>query len=197
MPFVRWSPIRVLAVGLYMKIWPGIVLAVGLFSSVGLSQKTFAATPACLLRLEWQSSPDPTVTGYALYFGVTGGPVTNRIDAGPMTSFVMTNLTASTSYSFYVVAYTASQVESDPSNFFLYTAQAISSLKLSQSQGSGMAVAFDVAPGTACHVEYTDTLTPPNWKMLTTATGDSNGVINVVDTVVAPGGSRFYRAVLP
>ena len=174
-----------------------MVLAVGLFSSVGLSQKTFAATPACLLKLEWQSSSDPTVTGYALYYGATGGPLTNRLDVGTATFAVMNNLTASTSYSFYVVAYDVNQVESDPSNFLLYTAQAISSMNLSRSQGGGMSVSFKVAPGAACHVEYTDSLTSPNWKVLTAAAGDSNGIVNVVDAATAPGGCRFYRAVVP
>jgi hypothetical protein len=165
--------------------------------SIGLTQKSFAATPACLLRVEWQPSPDPTVTGYAVYYGVTGGPLTNRVDVGLATSAVMGQLTVSTTYSFYAVAYNASHAESDPSNFFLYTAQAISSLKLSESQEGGGSVSFDVAPGTACHVEYTDTLAPANWQLLTAAIGDSNGVVNVVDTAVAPGGSRFYRAVVP
>lgn len=170
---------------------------IGMFGSVCLTQKSFAATPACLLTLEWQSSPDPTVTGYALYYGETGGPLTNRVDVGSATSTVMNGLTASTAYSFYVVAYNASHVESDPSNLFLYTAQALSAVKLSQSPGGGMSVSFEVAPGGACHVEYTDTLMPPNWQLLTAATGDSNGVVNVMDAAVAPGGSRFYRAVVP
>ena len=147
--------------------------------------------------MEWQSSADRTVTGYALYYGATGGPLTNRLDVGQATSISMTNLTALASYSFCVVAYDANLDESEPSNFLNYTTQAISSVNLNPARGGGMTVCFSVAPGGACHVEYTDTLTPPNWKMLTTGTGDSNGVVNVVDTAVAPGGMRFYRAVVP
>jgi len=170
---------------------------IGLFSSVCLSQKAFAASPACPLKLEWQSSADSSVTGYALYYGALGSPLTNRVDVGLMTSVSVTNLLASTSYSFYVVAYDADLDESGASNFLIYTTRAISRLKLSAAQGGGMAVSFNVAPGAACHVEYTDTLTPTNWKMLTAATGDSDGAVNVVDTAVAPGGMRFYRAVVP
>lgn len=180
-----------------MKIWSGLVLGIGLFSSVGLIQTSVAATPACLLKLEWQSSSDPIVTGYALYYGETGGPLTNRVDVGTATAAVMNNLTASTSYSFYVVAYDASHVESDPSNFLNYTAQAISSVNLTASPSGGMTVSFNVAPGAACHVEYTDSLSPANWQVLTTATGDTNGIVNVVDAAVAPAGCRFYRAVMP
>lgn len=170
-------------------------MAVSLFSSVCVT--TLAATPACLLKLEWQSSSDPSVTGYALYYGVTGGPLTNRVDVGTATVAVMSDLTASMSYSFYVVAYDANKLESDPSNFLLYTAQAISAFRMNTGQTGSMSVSFNVAPGGACHVEYTDTLAPPNWQVLNTATGDSNGVVTVVDNVTAPGGSRFYRAVVP
>jgi hypothetical protein len=178
-----------------MKKWSGIVLAVSLFGLV--CETTFAATPACLVKLAWQSSADRSVTGYALYYGATGGPFTNRLDVGMATTAVISNLTASATYSFCVVAYDGNYGESDPSNILHYTAQAVSSLNLSRTQGSGMSVSFNVAPGAACHVEYTDTLSPPNWQMLNTAMGDSNGVVTVVDTVAAPGGSRFYRAVVP
>lgn len=174
-----------------------MVLAVGLFGSIGLSEKTFAAIPACPLRLQWQSSSDPTVTGYALYYGATGSPLTNRVDVGAATSCVMNNLTASASYSFYVVAYDSSLAESDPSNFVLVTAQAISSFQLGQGPAGTRMLSFSVAPGAACHVEYTDTLSPANWQVLSTAVGDSNGDVNVIDAVAAPGGCRFYRAVVP
>jgi hypothetical protein len=182
-----------------MKKWSGpvVFLVAGLFSSLCLSQTSSAETPACLLKLEWQSSSDPTVVGYALYYGVNGGPLTNRVDAGPATAIVLNSLMAPDSYSFYVVAYDEDSAESDPSNFLLYTAQAISSFKLSSLPNGGMTLSFNVAPGAACHVEYTDTLTPANWRMLTATTGDSNGVVSVVENGTAPSGSRFYRAVVP
>ena len=137
------------------------------------------------------------MVGYALYYGVTGGPLTNRLDAGPATSVIVGDLMAPESYSFYVVAYDASLQESDPSDSIFYTAQAISSVRLSAPPGLGATVSFSVAPGAACHVEYTDTMTPPNWQALTVAIGDSNGVVKIVDNDVAPSGSRFYRAVVP
>ncbi len=164
--------------------------------SIGFAPQTFAGS-ACSLNLEWQSSSDATVTGYALYYGATGTPLTNRLNAGMATSVVLKNLIASTNYSFYVVAYDAYQNESQPSNFLFYTAPAISSLRLSQSTAGVMTVSFRVAPTAACHVEYTDTLTPPNWQLLNSATGDSNGIVTITDPVPAPGGSRFYRASVP
>jgi hypothetical protein len=69
-------------------------------------------------------------------------------------------------------------------------------VQLAQVANGAMNLAFHVAPGAACHVEYTDTLTPPAWNILTTATGDSNGLVAISDPIV-PGHTRFYRAVVP
>jgi hypothetical protein len=148
--------------------------------------------------LEWQSSSDPSVTGYALYYGVNGGPLTNRVDVGLTASVVLSDLTAQTDYSFYMVAYDANQVESDPSNELLFTATAISPLRMGQMVAGRMSVSFDVAPGAACHVEYTDTLFPPSWKLLAYATGDANGLVTIIGPAFPiPGMSRFYRASVP
>jgi hypothetical protein len=59
-----------------------------------------------------------------------------------------------------------------------------------------MNLAFHVAPGAVCHVEYTETLSPPAWNVLTTATGDAGGLVTINDPII-PGHNRFYRAVVP
>jgi hypothetical protein len=176
-----------------MKKWLKIVLLV--VSLFGLSHESFA-TPACVITLQWQASADPTVTGYALYYSVDGSAITNRVDTGSTTNATVKNLTASSTYSFYVVAYDANQYESIPSNLLLYTAPAISSMRLSQISTDTMNISFHVAPGATCHVEYTDTLNPPSWNVLTTAVADSNGLVTINDPV-SSNGSRFYRGVVP
>ena len=176
-----------------MKKWSKILLLVVAF--LGFSHAALAG-PASPLTLQWQGSTDPDVAGYALYYGVDGSPITNRMDVGLGTTAIVTDLTVSSTYSFYVVAYDVSQNESDPSNLLLYTTTAISAVQLSQISDGTMAISFSVAPGAPCHVEYTDTLTPPNWMVLTIAVGDSNGFVTINDSVSATG-SRFYRAVVP
>jgi len=177
-----------------MKIWSGIF--VGLISSICFAQQLLAGS-ACPLNLKWQSSSDSSVVGYALYYGANGTPPTNRIDVGLVTSVVLKNLTAENDYSFYVVAYDSDQNESAPSNFLDYTAQTISALQLGQSTTGTMTISFNVAPNAGCHVEYTDTLTPPNWQLLISAAGDDDGLVIVTDPEPAPGGCRFYRASVP
>jgi Fibronectin type III domain len=152
------------------------------------------AQTACPLTLEWRPSPDSGVAGYALYYGASGAPLTNRLDVGLQTAAVVEELTASVEYSFYVVAYDGDQNEGDPSDLLVYTAQAISPLGLTQSSDCMMTISLRVLPGAPCTVEFTDTLAPPNWQLLITVFGDSNGDVVVDDPIEQP--SRFYRAVV-
>jgi hypothetical protein len=197
MPFSDGRRFGILAVSQNMRIWSAIGQWAAMFGLVCLTQPSSAAS-ACLLKLEWQSTGDPTVTGYALYFGVNGGPLTNRVDVGLTTFVVLGDLTAETDYSFYMVAYDSDGAESDPSNELLFTARAISSLRMGAIVAGCMSLSFDVAPGAACHVEYTDTLSPPNWKLLAYATGDSDGLVTIIGPAMPiPGGNCFYRATVP
>ncbi len=172
-----------------------MVLLVAVVGLVGFAFRSFAES-ACLLNLEWQPSPDSGVAGYALYYGLAGAPLTTRMDVGLQTTALVKGLTASADYSFYVVAYDANQNEGTPSSPLFYTPEAISTIKLGQASGGAREISFRVAPEAVCRVEYTDTLTPPNWNLLTTAMGDSNGVVTISDPVVGAGGCRFYRGVV-
>ena len=83
-----------------MKTWSGIFA--GLIGVMCLAQESlaFSASP---LKLEWQSSDDDTVTGYAVYFGAVGAPMTNRVDVGLSNSAVLNGLSVATEYELYVV----------------------------------------------------------------------------------------------
>jgi Fibronectin type III domain len=173
-----------------MKKWSRIIVLAAVMGIVGFVRQSFAVS-AIALTLEWQPSPDSGVAGYTLYYGTTGAPLTNRVNVGTQTTAVVKGLAASVKYTFYVVAYDFDLNEGLHSDPLLYTASPISSLKLSQFSGGAMEISFRVAPNAACRVEYTDTLTPPNWQLLTAATGDSNGDVTINDPVVQP--MRFYR----
>jgi hypothetical protein len=177
-----------------MKILSKIVLLVAFISAAGITAKV-SASPACVCNLQWNASSGTDVAGYAVYYGASGSSVTNRLDAGSALSATVKGLVASSSYFFYVVAYNPLQQESSPSNLLLYTAPAMSSLRLSQTNGV-MNLWFHVAPGAACHVEYTASLSPATWTVLSTASADTNGLVVINDPDVSEA-SRFYRAVIP
>lgn len=76
---------------------------------------------ASSVKLAWDPNQEPEVTGYRLYYGVTGGALTNSIDAGNVTTVSVPELQAGQTYNFHVKAYTTEGIESDPSNEVTYT----------------------------------------------------------------------------
>ena len=68
--------------------------------------------------LAWDASSD--ATGYRLRYGTTSGNLGQSIDAGPSTTWTISNLNDATIYYFTVAAYNAAG-ESQPSNQISYT----------------------------------------------------------------------------
>jgi hypothetical protein len=168
--------------------------------SVFLTQFTkieAAVLYACPCTLAWNNSSNSSAVGYALYYGITGSAVTNRLDVGMTNTVTFYNLLASSNYFFYVVAYDAVGTESLPSEVVDYSPCALSALKMTKLAGASMNLQFWAAPGSACHVEYTPTLNPPQWQTLGSATADSNGNITICDPSPGSQPARFYRAALP
>ncbi len=102
------------------------IISTSFFAAVGCSALCFvpqalATSYAAPCTLAWDSSPDPSVAGYALYYTEIGSDATNRLDVGLDDSVTLYTLTASADYLFYVVAYDQEGTESDPSNALEYS----------------------------------------------------------------------------
>src|SRR6516164_5920920 len=82
---------------------------VGLFFA---SFSTYAAT----VTLDWDPSPDPTVTGYKILYGDSSGSYSQSMDAGSSNSATVAGLTPGKTYFFVVIAYNAAGLQSSPSN---------------------------------------------------------------------------------
>jgi len=64
--------------------------------------------------------------------------------------------------------------------------------------GSGsVQLAFNGIPGNTYRIEYTDSLSNPNWQTITTQKVDAFGVCQFVDGSLTNVQTRFYRAVWP
>ena len=84
----------------------------------------FVSTPevsAASVRLVWDPSPEPLVTGYRLYIGRSSGVYTDIIDAGNRTDSTITGLDAGLTYYFVATAYTGAGDESVFSNETAFT----------------------------------------------------------------------------
>src|ERR1700677_3907133 len=66
--------------------------------------------------LTWNPSPDPSVVGYNIYYGITNGVYTNMISVGNVTNTTIQNLEPNTVYYFVTKAYDDAGNESLPSN---------------------------------------------------------------------------------
>ena len=154
-----------------------------------------AALPASPCTLGWNASQDSSVTGYVLYYGLSGS-TTNRLVLGLTNTYTFFNLLASSNYFFYLTTHDANGIESPPSNILNYKPQVLSLLKLSSPAPGTMNLQFRAAPGSTCVIEFTPTLNPAQWQILGNATADALGNIAVTDARAGKSPTGFYRAML-
>jgi hypothetical protein len=76
---------------------------------------------AVSVTVAWDPSPDATVAKYNVYYGPTGGSITNQLPVGKSTSGTVANLAAGQSYFLYVTAASDAGLESPPSNYLTYS----------------------------------------------------------------------------
>ncbi|HLX68986.1 MAG TPA: fibronectin type III domain-containing protein [Verrucomicrobiae bacterium] len=175
-----------------MKLSSKVLLLCALIGVIGWVPQLRAVT-GCTGTLTWDGSSSPIVAGYAVYYGVSGSSVTNRVDAGLALTAAITGLVPAANYFFYVVVYDAYGDESPPSNELLYSTPSISPMQLNPSANGDVNIQFQVPPGATCSVEYTPSLNPPTWTLLTTAVGNASGLVSIDDVVDPSQPSRFYR----
>jgi len=171
----------------------------GLLVLPGFARLEGAVAPPAVASpctLGWKLAQNGSVAGYVLYCGITGS-TTNRQILGMTNTVTLFNLLASSNYVFFLTTYDANGVESPPSGVISYKPQMLSSVNLTLPVQGMMNLQFRAAPGTVCRVQYTPTLSPPQWQTLGSATADSNGNITMTDQPPANTPARFYRAVTP
>ncbi|HZL44354.1 MAG TPA: Ig-like domain-containing protein [Verrucomicrobiae bacterium] len=92
-----------------------------LFSILVVAQTSALATQS--ITLAWDPSPDPTVVGYKIYYGVVSRTYTNMVDVGNATNVTISGLIEGTTYYFAATAYNTLGMESSFSAETTYTFQ--------------------------------------------------------------------------
>jgi fibronectin type 3 domain-containing protein len=82
--------------------------------------KSFTAF-AANVTLAWDASPDPSVTGYRVYYGGASGVYTNSLQVGNVTTATVSNLVLGATYYFAATARDNAGTESDFSNETSFT----------------------------------------------------------------------------
>ena len=90
------------------------------FYSIAL--RPITAQAASSVTLAWDANSEPDVAGYKVYFGTSSGNYSAVIDTGNVTTAVLSNLTAGTTYFAVVAAYSTDGIESLPSSEVSFTA---------------------------------------------------------------------------
>ena len=94
---------------------PFFFRAARLGRSLALPGLVFFAAVLCLraasVTLQW-TDPDPTVTGYDVYYGTLSGTYTNVVDVGDTTNATITGLVVDKLYFFAVTAYNSNGIQS-------------------------------------------------------------------------------------
>lgn len=158
------------------------------------------AITASPVRLSWSSAADPSVRGYAIYYGLASSSSLTRIDVGSNLSVTITNLTAGLAYRIYAVSYNSLGAESLPSNALTYTppnpTSASPKLQLTRMANGQVQLSYKASPGTICGVQFASVPNPTSWQTLAniTADGVSNVIANDLSARLVP--QRFYRVAL-
>ncbi len=84
-----------------------------------MAQTTYTNTYT--VSLAWDASPSPSITNYAVYWGVTSGNYTNHVDAGTNLTVSVSGLKPVTTYYFAATAKDVWGLESDFSAEVYYT----------------------------------------------------------------------------
>lgn len=108
-----------------MKKILGILFAFFLIFSGFCQTITTIITYTNRVTLAWDPSPDSSVTGYKIYYGIASGTYTNNISFGNATNATISNLTSTVTYYFAATAYNAQGDESIFSNEASYSVPAI------------------------------------------------------------------------
>jgi hypothetical protein len=89
------------------------------------------------VTVAWDPNPEPDVAGYKIYYGTSPGSYSSFVNAGNITSMVISGLTAGATYYFAAVAYDGSGNESGFSNEIIYAVPAAATADSSSSGGGG------------------------------------------------------------
>lgn len=140
--------------------------------------------------LSWNTSPDPTVAGYHLYYGTASGNYTHNLVLGDVTSTTITGLLGGVTYYFALTAYNTSGVESGFSNEISFTPGGPTMQLLAVTAGQCV-FSMSGAIGATYAVQATqDFMT---WTTLGTITIGAGSTGNFADTNAAHFPQRFYR----
>jgi hypothetical protein len=155
------------------------------------------STSGISISMAWDASPDTTVAGYYIAYGLSSDSCTNELDAGNATSATLSGLEEGVTYYFVVIAYDGNGLESPPSNEIVYVAQTPPpatpiTLQIQNTSTAGLNISFNAPTDGTYQIQATQDF--QSWETLSTTNAVAGPVTFPLPdpTVYA---QRFYRMV--
>jgi hypothetical protein len=143
------------------------------------------------VSLAWDAVQDPSVAGYAVYYGTVSGQYSARLDAGTNNAITIPGLTEGVTYYFVYAVYDALGEESAPSNEVAYIVPGVIFLSAG-GPGGPMTITFPVAPPHWYELQATSDL--QTWTTIwQTEPATDNAWVEYQDFEARRHAMRFYR----
>ena len=158
--------------------------------STALGAETGSAT------LAWDSSPQPDLAGYILYYGTSSRIYPNAINIGNVTSYTVSGLLPGVTYFFAVTDYNGSGTESPFSDEITYQVPLnppAKILSITPVLSGGMWIEWESGSGSIYRVAFKNNLTEANWTDLSDDIVATAMPTSWTDTNAFQFPSRFYR----
>jgi Fibronectin type III domain len=144
------------------------------------------------VTLAWDPSPDRSVVGYNLYYGVASRTYTNMVDAGNATTVTISRLMEGTTYYFAATAYNLLGMESVFSDELSYTVPvAPAKLQIRVAANGQVVLTVTGQIGHSYNLLVTQAFT--NWTVIGTVTLGASGSAEFLDPNAANFPARFYH----
>lgn len=142
--------------------------------------------------LAWQSSSDPQVAGFNIYYGVASKVYPNKMSVGQATSLTVSNLVPGATYYFAATTYDAAGSESAFSSEVSYTVPAPPpGLQLVVTLAKQFILTVTGLNGHTYDIQATRDF--KTWTVIGTVTLGAGGSLDFTDPNAASYSSRFYR----
>ena len=141
------------------------------------------------VTLTWDASPDASVTGYRVYYGVATGTYTNSAVVGDVTTATFANLTDGVTYYFAAAAFDENGIESELSNEASYSVPvAGGNLPPTLNAISGVTISEDASLQSVSLSGISDGETSPSQALTVTAVSSNPSLIpNPTVSYTSPG----------
>jgi len=146
--------------------------------------------------MTWNPSPDPSVTGYNIYYGTASHDYTSMIPVGNVAGTVIDNLSENTTYFFAAKAHDAAGNESEFSNEATYSSQVVkinaSQNLLLQTMPAALTddqVTFSLASGAPDGVSINSTNGALSWNTCQANANTTNSISVIITDLTNPSAS--------